>query len=366
MLKRLLSITLCLVMSLSIGMTAFATDMHGNSNELLVESRNIALNTPTFFGNNSEWEIVQETVLYDVNDEITAYCIDMKSNDTTAYTIVNADTNDFPVLLFGIDGISPYYGKGFEQAYYFGTQNYYVSNNGMFRDAHTNEVLTEEQILMFKTASNTATTFEAEEDYSEVRQNYILGVNQRSAPDTGSVTDSDVSPASLQWTEGCAPTAVAMLIKTKFSTLNATDLIKDLATEMGTDSNGSTGLKDVKNGTVSYFNNNSNLTAPATCKWNSTNWLGSVNTGIRSNPTSAFKSSIDSGFPVGVYCSSSNVTTSGYPDGIDAHMMSGVAYSFSSNGNYVSCYTTNTADGLVSFPLTSAGLKNHAWFLLKW
>ena len=47
-------------------------------------------------------------------------------------------------------------------------------------------------------------------------------------------------------------------------------------------------------------------------------------------------------------------------------MMSGIGYSFGSNGDFVTCYTTNTADGEVSFPLTSTGLKNHAWFLLKW
>lgn len=48
-------------------------------------------------------------------------------------------------------------------------------------------------------------------------------------------------------------------------------------------------------------------------------------------------------------------------------MMAGIGYSFSTtSGNFITCYTTNTADGEVSFPLTSTGLANHAWFLLKW
>ena len=31
-------------------------------------------------------------------------------------------------------------------------------------------------------------------------------------------------------------------------------------------------------------------------------------------------------------------------------MMSGIGYSFGSSGDYIICYTTNTADGEVSFP----------------
>ena len=111
---------------------------------------------------------------------------------------------------------------------------------------------------------------------------------------------------------------------------------------------------------------NPNLSAPSTCGWNSTKSDGSPRTGSLYNSKADFKASIKAGFPVGVYLSSSNVTTKGYPNGIGAHMMSGIGYSFGSSGDFITCYTTNVADGAVSFPLTNSGLKNHAWFMLKW
>ena len=67
-----------------------------------------------------------------------------------------------------------------------------------------------------------------------------------------------------------------------------------------------------------------------------------------------------------MYCSSSNVTTTGYPNGMGAHMMSGIGYSYGTDGDFITCYTTNVNDGAVSFPLTSSGLSNRAWFMLKW
>ena len=147
-------------------------------------------------------------------------------------------------------------------------------------------------------------------------------------------------------------------VKTKnsrFVPLSGTTLIDSLAALMGTDSNGATAFANITSGTVAYFATHTNLSAPSTCGWNSTKPNGSPRTGSTYNSKANFKASILAGFPVGVYLSSSNVTTLGYPNGIGAHMMSGIGYSFGSNGDFITCYTTNVADGAVSFPLTSSG-----------
>lgn len=135
---------------------------------------------------------------------------------------------------------------------------------------------------------------------------------------------------------------------------------------MGT-ANGETDLDRIPSGINSYFNSSRTLTAPTVNRWNSVKDDGTPITGLTYNSTSTFANIIDKGFPVGVYCSQSNVITPGYYGGINgAHMMSGIGYSFGSAGNYITCYTTCVDDGKVNFPVTSLGLKDHAWYLLYW
>lgn len=199
-------------------------------------------------------------------------------------------------------------------------------------------------------------------DYSQIRQNYRTDILRESASEVAQISQC----TSLQWRTGCAPTSVAMMIKTKYQYLDGNTLIDYLADYMSTDADGSTDFYKITSGTKKYFSDRQFFTAPVTCGWNSTNIIGAPRKGITYNSKESYKESISAGFPVGVYCSSSNVATVGYPNGIGAHMMTGIGYSFGANGDFITCYTTNIADGEVSFPLTSSGLNNHAWFWLKW
>ena len=307
--------------------TTFAAE---SKNSQLEEAKAIAKNTPCYFGYVCEWQIVQETELYDILDNHIGYCFDMISKDqnkTTAYVMVNNNATEFPIYLFGVDGVSPYYEKNFERAYYLSAVEQFVENNGELSNAKNGEELLEEEIKKLKKEYSNTPRIVLEDDYSGLRQMYRDGIMVLSEPDTGSISNG----VNLAWRKGCAPTTVAMMIKTRYSSISSTSLIDSLASYMGTKSD------------------------------------GSPRTGSMYNSDATFKHNIDAGFPVGVYCSGSTVTTTGYPDGIEsAHMMCGVGYSYSSAGNYISCYTTYTADGKVSFPLTSSGLSDRAWFILRW
>lgn len=337
----------------------------GNDSQEISVLRTIALNTPAKFGHSQEWDVVQETPLYDVNDTLIAYCFDLIAQDSsgiTSYVIVSVGDTQFPILLFGYEGTSAYLDRSFERAYYFGTLDFFVKNDGMYESARTETALSGNQIQKLFAPLNRGGSVDSFTDYSAVRQQYLTSTPPASEPDTGGISNG----ANLQWRKGCAPTAIAMLIKTKFPSLAGTTLIDSLATHMATDSYGSTDFDKITSGTNAYFAANSTLSAPVTCGWNSTKSDGSPRTGSLYNSKADFKTSIVAGFPVGVYCSSSNVTTPGYPNGIGAHMMSGIGYSYGTDGDFITCYTTNVNDGAVSFPLTSSGLSNRAWFMLKW
>ena len=359
--KRLLSIFISIVVFSFYLLPVYAIGENVLSQRELSEIRTIAINMPSVLGYEHTWSITQETPLYNINDELIAYCIDMKSKDSpsiNSYTIVSVKETEFPILLFGYKGTSAYLGKRFDRAYYFGTLDFYIKNGNIYQNTRRGITLTYKQVKgLFKENDDADTT-----NYFSTRQRY-LGNNRLLLQQDASKINNG---ANLQWRKGCSPTAVAMLIKTRIPTMGANTLIDSLALYMETASDGSTPLNKVPSGTNSYYANNTWLTAPTTCGWNSTKSDGSPRTGSLYNSKASFKTSILAGFPVGVYCSSSNVTTTGFPNGIGAHMMSGIGYSFGSSGDYIICYTTNTADGEVSFPLTSSGLNNRAWFWLKW
>ncbi len=56
-----------------------------------------AIGAPNAFGYNGNWEIIKKTPLYDVDENIIAYCYDMKNvsynnhdDYKTAYVVINA------------------------------------------------------------------------------------------------------------------------------------------------------------------------------------------------------------------------------------------------------------------------------------
>lgn len=367
MMKKVVSLFLALVLLMSTSVSASATERSSAS-----ENQLIALNAPSRFGYDMNWLIVQETVLYDLSSEIAAYCYDMTAVDEdtgeirTSYAIVNADESGFPLLLFGIDGVSAYYNVESDKAYYLGLMDFYVEVDNTIIQPQTMEILDATALVAESSALESELTFAV--DFSDLRTIYVNGTMARNAPESDNIENHGYTGSSLQWYKGCAPTAIAMLIKTHFPTLDGNTLIENLAEDMKTTSTGSTDTGDMKAGVKAYFKDHTNLTAPSTYGWNSTHlFTGAPKTGISNNSKESYKSSIQAGFPVGVLLHGTTVVTPGYPAGsITSHMMAGMGYSFSSSGDFITCYTTNVADGLVSFPLTDTGLETHAWFWIKW
>lgn len=389
MMKRVLSMLMAVLMTFSlVGITTFAAELpvskSADIDTIRSESQLIAINAPARFGYDYDWKIVQETPLYGLSNEIVAYCFDMVAVDNsqkgvrTSYAIVNANVAGFPLLLFGIDGVSAYYNVKCDKAYYLGMMDYYVEIGNSVVQPQTRETFDtayfQAQLSTMKTESESdsdASYYSDSRitDCSALRETYINGtVVLRNSPENDNISNHGYTGVTLQWRKGCAPTAIAMLIKTHYSTLDSNTLIDDLAGYMGTGDSGATDSTNMKSGVKAYFKAYNNLTMPSTYGWNSKYaFSGAPKTGLSNNSKASYKSSIQSGFPVGVYCEGTIVVTPGYPAGsITSHMMAGMGYSFSSSGDYITCYTTNVADGLVSFPLTSTGLKNHAWFWLKW
>lgn len=339
---------------------------------VFAESKQIALNALPMHGFSADWEIVQETELYGWNNTVIGYCFDVKNpapeddeDPETAYVMVDTDENEFPLYLYGIDGVSPYYGQLFDKAYYLGPLSYFAESNDSIVNLQTGEQVSREDFntALAEGALTTADeNYFPEEDFTSIRQDYIAGTMPIKASETGSVDYA----ANFQWTRGCAPTTIAMLIASHFRVLNADTLINTLADHMGTASNGTTSFAGIRSGSQEYFRRGT-LEAPVINTWYSMQSNGTPNVGLSKNPLSVFQTSIDYNFPVGVYCASSNVITPGFSDGINsAHMMAGIGYSFGSSGNFITCYTTYQKDGAVSFPVTSNGLKNPAWYLMNW
>ncbi len=145
------------------------------------------------------------------------------------------------------------------------------------------------------------------------------------------------------------------MVMSKYSYLNSTSLIDNLANSMGTLSNGSTPIKNITNGTLNCLIS-SGMQYPTYCGWASTQSNGVPYPGFSYNSKELYKASIDMNNPVGVYIGSSSVTTPGYPNGIQgAHMMTGIGYLYDLSvgtlfGDYINCYTTQVSDGVVLFP----------------
>ena len=378
--KRVLSIFLSiLVISLCIP----AVSANLISSNTYNESELIAVGAPKTFGYNYDWSIVKETPLYDADSNIIAYCYDLKNQSIvcddepkTAYTVVNVTENGSVILMFGIDGVSPYFTNDYDKAYFFGALEYYGEIDGEIINITTEEVISEDALVSmsdtYVDALNDSSVEKKQADnYRTVLMNEGKGISTYSEwiPFEGDLRMLYSVP-SLQWYRGCAPTSVAMMIMGVDPYFDSALLIDNLAYWMGTESNGSTSFTGIASGTYTYLTIN-NIGYPWYCGWNAMQSNGEYpKVGFTYNSKETFKSSIDRGYPVGVYVSSSSVVTPGYSN-MGAHMMAGVGYLFDStleglSGDYIICYTTNVADGGVFFPMTTSALNNVAWFLLYW
>lgn len=377
--KKFISLLLVVVLIMISATSVFAATSSEESIKTDLITDKIAANVPRSFGYDYSWELTQKTPLFDIDDNIIAYCYDFSNADTalieadlegiipkTSYVVVNCTDVGDPILMFGVYGVSPYFENPYDKAYYLGTMQYYGGTGAKYYNLETDALVSYDSLCAVDQSYKAAlSSFEMDAEEINRIKTTLSTTAVRSAPNTATGSNIVSGAISLQWRRGCAPTAIAMLLKTRYIIWEETQMIDSLANYMQT-TNGSTGFLNIVIGTLQYINSQNNMTRPDVYGWAHPNSSGVPLVGFTYNTKEAFKDSIDSGHPVGVYINSSTVTTPGYPNGIGAHMMSGIGYSFTSAGDYIICYTTNKSDGQVYFPCTSTGLQSNAWFNLIW
>lgn len=375
--KRVITLILALIFLCGTFPHAVANSTSPVTDYDLADVRAIALNTPRRFQPTSNWvniDITKVTPLYDLETNVIAYCVDMQNAETdeNAYVFVNADKTGYPILQYSPEGKSPYFDVESEQALYLVAGRYCSMEDGVITELATGETISLQNLLAERETAAEAASINEEQatesvidttDYSALRADFIEGSLSARGYDTKEVVIKKVP--NWQWYKGCAPTAVAMQIANLLPSVpsSGTSMISTLAGYMNT-TNGSTQLNKIANGAQTYIYD-CGFTKQTLAVWQSVNALGFPRYGSTYNPYSAYTSEIDLGRAVCIQSENATVSTPGYANGWDSHMITGVGYSFStvnSQEKYVIVHTTNTAGGKVYIPIFGTALGSYGWF----
>lgn len=369
--KKMISLLLALALVVGICPAAFAAPIVVTGMEDIYA---IARNAPLHYLPTANWtdvDIVKTTPLFDLDDSIVAYCVDLYNAETDAYAyvFVNADPKGYPILQYSPDGTSPYYNETIGRALYLSAGQYLVEHGEIISVLNTGETVSKATVLeqYEQYSKETAQQLDLEtnerQDYSAYRANYIAGIAPL-ALDTKEKTLTKVP--NWQWRKGCAPTAVAMQIANLLPTVpaNGNNMIDKLAEYMKTDPNKhTTGFNNITKGAQNYVAD-CNFTKTTIALWEKETLLGEPRLGPDYNPYSSFLSEINYGRAVCIYSANATVQTTGY-DGWEAHMITGIGYCYStvnSQEKSVIVYTTYVPDGRVYIPIYGTALGDYAWF----
>ena len=361
-----ISIVLCLISLITI----LATNATANTG--VVDARAIALHAPARFSPTDDWDendiiITKETPLYDVNESLYAFCFDLKNQATeqTAYIVVSLSNDDFPIIMYSPQGVSPYYDMSTKNTAVFLSAGDFYIDTGSHYTSLVNGNSIEKSELPSDVISNSAELLDNGEDFSTIRQMYIDGTfpndNLRSVRRERNLT----SVPNWQWTYGCAPTSMGMIISYHYGG-SKSSILSGLAEYMSTDSHGFTTSRSTMVGAYDYIVEERGIT-PTTCQWASKTFLGDPRMGATYNTKSKYGSYIDAGNPVlvSVY-NATDGSEEGYTGGFGDHVMTGVGYMFSDvDGDYIIVHTTHVGDGDCYISLDSSGFAEYAWGLFE-
>ena len=327
---------------------------------------------PSFFAPTSDWSNVtirKTTPLYDLYNEIIAYCVDIQNADTgkNAYIVINADEKGTPVLQYAPDATSPYYDIGNSRALYLAPGAYHVIDGDMIVDLTTEETIAKSSLtIKDKTETRSSSDVSAEtlvkNEY--VRAAYLSGSSQRSN-DTRETILNGVP--NWHWQYGCVPTAIGMQLAKLYPSLNDQNTIGRLASALGTDSNGVTIRRYIPDRLVAFITR-CGFATPSYCDYPAVDSVGNPLTGIGYNSYTTYKSEIDAGRPVAIYSENASVSIPGYSSlsGWESHMITGIGYSYVISGydKYVVTYTTSAPAGRVYININSQ-LGAFAWLIVR-
>lgn len=117
---------------------------------------------------------VKETPLYDLNNNLTSYCFDLRCNEQKAYIVISADSTHYPVRQFSNHATSVYMNMGEEETpMYCGPGAYYQRNgNESVQNILTSETVAISDIEVPSIASSSENEVC---DYRAVAELYISG-----------------------------------------------------------------------------------------------------------------------------------------------------------------------------------------------
>lgn len=333
-------ITLCILSSNFSLVYAKETDNY-------YEIKSLAINSPKDFPTTSNWinnKVINLVTLYDINNLLYAYCVDIVNKDTGnyAYMIILAITGTPQILEFHPNSRSPYIDINDKKAYYNGVSQYYVKEtDSMFQDLTTGKMINKEKVG--KNITN--------KENFQYSYNAISGYNNLTGvPD-------------YPWQRGCTPTSLGMLIKYTYnnSVDGQTTLINSLANECGTYDEGSTDDNRVRPGVIDYLS--SKGISPSFCGFMSETLSGHPEYGRTYNTIDAYQSFINSNVPVVILLCGANGTSPYYYNGFGTHTICGTGYYIGSAGEYVIVHTTQQ-EGDVYVAYSEYALGLFAWFTL--
>lgn len=343
--KKLLRfvISVIIILNITISNTTFAFANEAKDSIGYIYA--IAENAPSSFPTTSNWinnKVINTTALYDIDDLLYAYCIDIKNKDTdrNGYMIISALSDMPQILEFHPNTSSLYMENKEKKAYYNGVTQYYIKENDTMLRNISNDKLTKK--------SNVKNNINTNLQNKQYSINAVGGFNN--------LTGVPDYPYQI----GCTPTSVGMQIKYIYgsSVDSQTTLINQLANKMNSIGN-STLPYNVRQGVVNYLATK-NIT-PAFCGFMSTEMWGDPKYGQAYNSLGAYQSFIDSNVPVAIMMKYANGTSPDYPNGFGDHTVCGTGYYVGSSGEFVIIHTTSQ-EGDIYVAYSEYALGQFAWF----
>lgn len=316
----------------------------------------IAKNAPQYLlgSDKKEWSdvsVVNEKPLYDFEQKLIAYSVDLKSNinGEKAFAIISTSENDGPIYEFAKGRFSPY-GTSTDTCIYDGVTGYYLHNtDGNYFDLTNKVKITDADVT---TISKTKKYISAKPDNAKNARAYLKQTSTvRTNATLGSINSSRFLPIpDYYWYKGCAPTSAAMVLKYRFpsqlSAVASMNLIDKLAIAMRTDSAGQTFGGDIPIGMTSVMRD---YGVNISCSING------------QAPYQTAVSYINQNHPFVICVWGCTQTSPGYPDGFGNHAMACDGYititpQAGVSGNFLSVHDTACdGDVLIDYDSSTIG-----------
>ncbi|WP_139355011.1 C39 family peptidase, partial [Clostridium acetobutylicum] len=317
----------------------------------------------SFASNTIKWDdidIYNIKNLYDINNKLVAYSIDIKNNKNglLGYEILSAISEDDPVLEFSKTKCSPY--NKVENGYkciYEGALNYYYQNKTTIYNIQNKTTLNEKEIILLRKADKNK-EYKSDKTNKVLKSNNLVSSFRNKSQDTtnGKVQKILENVPDELWYRGCTPTAVAMVLEYDFynDTPEFQPLTDDLANAFGTNSDGFTTIDDhicdsIKSVMKKYGVNNI--------------WCQLDGQGKDNSTYEEYVNEINNNHPVVVNLYGSKETSYGYPDGFKDHSCAGIGYEYTDNEKFIVIHD-DALDDSVYCDFNSSDLGINQWLYI--